>query len=117
MRDREIPDARITEALAEFASFGRDTRARLRWLLNFVEQDLSPPGVAQRAALATAIFVFSARVTSPNIRAGAGMATLDDEAFATFPGGKTRPGVTDLQRAAREVLRSLATGGKCRFGF
>jgi hypothetical protein len=117
MRDREIPAVRIAEVLAEVASFGRDTKARLRWLLNFVEQDLSPPGAAERAALATAIFIFSARVASPNVHAGAGMSKLDAGMFDTFPLRKTRPGVSDLQRAAREVLRSLATGVECRCQF
>src|SRR5262245_23759505 len=117
MRDREMPAVRIAEVLAEVASFGRDTKARLRWLLNFVEQDLRAPGAAERAALATAIFIFSARVGGLNVHAGAGMGKLDAGLFDTFPLGKRRPGVSDLQLAAREVLQSLATGVGCRCEF
>src|SRR5262245_5898259 len=113
MRDREVS---IEQLGAAFASFGRDARSRFSWLLRFVERDVSSREAADQAALEAMIFTFAARAAgSPRSGEVARMGALDAGTLSASAIRAARLRVGDAQRAAREVLRSFATGGRCHF--
>jgi hypothetical protein len=98
-------------------TFGRDVGARLRWLLNFAERDIRSPGAADRASMEIFAFTFAARLAGPVAQAGAGMGMLDPETLSTRAIREARLKAREAQQAARDVLRSLATGVRCRLVF
>ena len=113
MRDLEVS---IEQLGAAFASFGRDARSRLWWLLRFIERDLSSRDAADQAALEAMIFTFSARLAGPPESGGvARMGALEARTLSPSAIRGAHRRVGDAQRTVREMLRSFATGDRCSF--
>jgi hypothetical protein len=109
------PDARgLFEGLSQF---GSDAKARLRWLLEFVERDLRSTEAADAAALGALVFAFAARMAKPRPGVPLAMGQLSGEAADPRSVRKARSTIGRAQREVREALQSFAVDDRCTLPF
>ena len=117
------PDAAVSEQelvreiMVGVSRFGSDLKTRVRWLLDFVERDLSTREAARDAALQMLLFALAGRFTGEGARAPARMDAVSGEALDPQHVREVFSSVERLQREVKEALTAFASDGRCRLPF
>jgi len=110
-------DAAVRDLAVAFAHFGVEKRAQLRWLLDFVDRDLTTKEAAADAAKQATIVSFAARMGGVGPRAAAVMGRLSGKAL-DLPLLRAAPAAVErAQRAVRQALAAFAADGRCTLPF
>ena len=107
----------LREIMVGVSRFGSDPKTRARWLLDFVERDLSTREAARDAALQMLLFALAGRFTGEGARAPARMDAVSGEALDPQHVREVFSSVERLQREVKEALTAFASDGRCRLPF
>ena len=107
----------LQELAVAFSRFGADAKARLGWLSDFVERDLTTKEAAVEASFEALVFAFAARMGGVGPRAPARMEQLSGNALDPRLIRQAPSTVARAQRAVRQALTAFASEGRCALPF